>query len=114
MVLKLLRLLGIKGSMNMATSEYARIIRLIIDTHDDGCYAMTSPSLPGLLLAGKDLNALLMDVPSAIKLLYKLNYQMDVDVRPATEELPRTAKTKPSGWRPLTPSFVAQPQHVCA
>ena len=47
-------------------------------------FAIFSEDLPGLFLSGKDLSVLLDDVPNIIKGLYALDFQMNVDVTPAT------------------------------
>jgi hypothetical protein len=56
-----------------------------------GMFALTSPDLPGLLLAGKDPDALWDDVPAVVRALYKVSYNMDVQVvmesRPEVEGL---------------------------
>ncbi|MGE0278755.1 MAG: hypothetical protein AB7R40_25435 [Nitrospiraceae bacterium] len=47
----------------------------------DGAYwTITSKHLPGLFLGGKNLQVLRDDLPAAIKLLFKANYDMDVEV----------------------------------
>lgn len=42
----------------------------------DGNWKITSQDLPGLILAGKDLPALLRDIPKAVKILLEKNYGM--------------------------------------
>lgn len=43
-------------------------------------FAMTSAELPGLFLAGKDPAKLLDDVPAVIKAIYRVGYNMQVEV----------------------------------
>lgn len=45
------------------------------------CYwVITSNDLPGLLLSGKDLKKLVIDMPNVIKSLFKMNFGADVRV----------------------------------
>jgi len=96
----------------MASRMYARIINVRAEFADAGkCWALTSDNLPGFLLAGSDLNALLDDVPNAIKLLFRLNYQMDVEVAEVDEDgnniaRPREADAE-SNLKPLPRAFAA-------
>lgn len=48
----------------------------------DGAWLITSKDLPGLFLAGDDMDRLQSEIPEAIKLLFKLNYDMAVQVCP--------------------------------
>ena len=65
----------------MATTDYQKTINIKTKLNrDDGIIVMTSEDLPGLFLAGKNLLALARDLPPAIKALYRLNYEMDVEV----------------------------------
>lgn len=92
----------------MASSMFSRLINLSVEYNPDGCWAISSPDLPGLVLAGKDIAALLDDVPNAIRLLFKLNYQMDVQVARAEEDGPqKPKKAKQAGFIPLPHTFVA-------
>ncbi len=45
-----------------------------------GMFALTSDQLPGLLLAGKDPAKLWDDVPAVVKAMYRVGYNMDVEV----------------------------------
>ncbi len=66
----------------MGTQGYATTISVhALSADDDGWHLIESEDLPGLLLAGKNLPALEADIPAAIKLIYRLNYGMNVDVR---------------------------------
>lgn len=49
--------------------------RLEIAITPDGHYVVTSPNLPGLLLAGRELQPLLNDAPLAVKMLRELDHQ---------------------------------------
>lgn len=53
------------------------------DYKEGGHWHLTSPDLPGLFLAGKDITDLYADVPNVIKTLFRLNYGMEIDVQPA-------------------------------
>ena len=48
---------------------------------EGGFWTVTSKNLPGLFLGGQDLGPIRHDLPEAIKALFKLNYEMDVEVR---------------------------------
>lgn len=48
-------------------------VTLIEELHEDMYWTVKSKEVPGLLLWGKDLSKLRMDVPAAILLLNKLN-----------------------------------------
>lgn len=69
----------------MATCEYVKVIKVKED-FKDGAWLVTSDDLPGLFLAGGNVAALRKEIPDAIALLFRLNYDMQVVVRPATEE----------------------------
>ena len=56
-----------------------QIMKIIIRTDRDGIFVMTCEELPGLLLASNDFQALNRDLPKAIKILYKDNFNVDVD-----------------------------------
>jgi predicted RNase H-like HicB family nuclease len=70
------------ATRKLASSSYASLININVEYDRQGHWVLSSKDLPGLLLSGKQLDALFNDVPNAIKLLYKLNYQMDVTVNP--------------------------------
>lgn len=72
----------------MANTHFTYLINVEADFREGEYFVLTSPQLPGLLLSGKDINALREDVPNVIKGLFSLNYKMDVDVRIACEESP--------------------------
>lgn len=96
----------------MASRMYSRIIYVKAEFADAGkCWALSSADLPGLLLAGSDLTALLADLPAAIKLLYRLNYQMDVEVAEADQDGREGAaeREQPAkgSFQPLPRAFVA-------
>ncbi len=61
------------------------IISTAQEKWSDGFWSITSPDLPGLFLAGKDLAKLMNDVPFAIQTLFLLNYKMRVEVSAATK-----------------------------
>lgn len=71
----------------MASTDYARQVSVQLTHNKDwNLFSLTSPELPGLLLAGRDLVALYADVPAVIKGLYKLDCGLDVEVRPLVRE----------------------------
>ena len=72
----------------MANTHFTYLINIDVDFREGEYFVLTSSQLPGLLLSGKDINALREDVPNVIKSLFSLNYKMDVDVRIACEESP--------------------------
>ena len=43
-----------------------------------GYHILTSPDLAGFLLCGKNLQRLIDDIPESVKLLFKLNHNLDV------------------------------------
>jgi len=91
----------------MASRMHTTLINVRVEYADDGrCWVLSSKDLPGLLLAGCDIYALLADVPVAIKLLYKLNYQLEVEVAPAEDDGVGRRQEK-SPLKPLPRSFVA-------
>jgi hypothetical protein len=96
----------IEGAMN-ASSSYTTLINVQMEFHPEAKrYALTSTDMPGLLLAGSDLPALLADVPAAIKLLYQLNYGMNVEVFPTTRNIPQADVS----WISVSNTYVAVPK----
>lgn len=96
----------------MASRMFSRIINVKAEFANAGkCWALSSPDLPGLLLAGGDLTALLADLPAAIKLLYRLNYQMDVEVVEADQDgregVGDREQSAEGAFKPLPRAFVA-------
>lgn len=65
----------------MANSGYSCVIQVDESYREGGHWGLTSKNLPGLFLAGKDLNELRADVPNVIKVLFKNNYGLTVEVR---------------------------------
>lgn len=91
----------------VASSTYSTLITLDIEANrDNGFFAITSKNVPGLVLGGTDLFALLKDVPAAIALLFKLNYDLNVRVVPADSKIQKTEEPK---WQALPHTFVAVP-----
>jgi len=66
----------------------AQIARIIIEYKKDGggVFVATSRDVPGLLLAHRNREAVIGDIPAAIKLLFKLNRGEDVNVFPAEDK----------------------------
>lgn len=59
---------------------------------EDGLFYITSDDVPGLFLAGKDMDALFRDVPKVIKVLFEKNFGLNVRVLRAekyTKEEPK-------------------------
>jgi hypothetical protein len=83
----------------MGNRNYVSVIN-VRDEYKDGAWIFTSENLPGLFLAGSDLNKLREDVPVAIKALYQLNYGMTVDVRLTGEpgELVKEKRAPQNKW----------------
>ena len=69
------------------TIHQQTIISTVQEKWDDGFWNITSPNLPGLFLAGKDLTKLMEDVPYVIQTLFLLNYKMRVEVTVAMKQL---------------------------
>ena len=66
----------------MATKSYSCVIKVDEELREGEFWVLTSEDLPGLLLSGRDLDALRADTPEVIKQLFKMNYDMDVSVHP--------------------------------
>lgn len=45
-----------------------------------GWYIVTSPGIKELIVCHKDFDTLMAEIPECIKILYKLNYNMEVDI----------------------------------
>ena len=74
----------------MAKRSYSCVIPVKEEhvTDDSGTehfWILTSDILPGFVLGGRDLEALHNDVPDAIRILFKEEYAMDVDVYRVTK-----------------------------
>lgn len=70
-------------------------------------WVITSRHLSGLFLGGHDLDALRRDLPEAIRALFRLNYAMEVEVRPLEIIGDLDVPTLTS---PRAPSFTAIPK----
>ena len=90
-----------------ATSSYSCIIRVVEEHREeegDEFWVITSDDLPGLLLGGRDLEALRADTPEAIRILFDKNYGLDVHVLRATEPrklasgVPEAELSPPFAW----------------
>ncbi|MDH5573260.1 MAG: hypothetical protein OEY89_15975 [Gammaproteobacteria bacterium] len=97
----------------MADKNYSYLINVEEDFREGEYWVLTSKQLPGLFLSGKDLKTLRADVPNVIKTLYRLNYEMDVDVRLVCEETPATKK-KPAVCGHAAKHWSANPIHAAA
>lgn len=67
----------------MTNCKYISVVQ-IDEAFSDGSWVVTSPDLPGLFLAGYEIKQIRNDIPAAIKQLYRLNYEMDVEVCPTS------------------------------
>lgn len=70
----------------MARTRYSCVIPVkeehVTDEYgNDDFWVLTSDVLPGFVLGGRDLDALHADVPDAIRILFKENFDMNVEVR---------------------------------
>ena len=57
----------------MVNCNYVGVVNLQAE-YKDGSWMIVSENLPGLFLAGGDLGKLLSDIPAAIRMLCKFNY----------------------------------------
>ena len=69
----------------MANTSYSCVIpvkeeHVTDETGTDHFWVLTSDVLPGFVLGGRDLEALHSDVPDAIRILFKENYGVEVNV----------------------------------
>lgn len=93
----------------MAKSSYSCVIPVTQEcikdeTGTDEFWTLTSDSLPGFVMGGRDLEAMHSDVPDAIRILFKHNYDMDVDVFRVTapqdiaRDIPESELSTPEAW----------------
>lgn len=59
----------------------------VAEASGEGIWILTSDDLPGFFLAGENIDTLKENIPDAIKLLYKLNYQMEVEAHLQSTEV---------------------------
>jgi hypothetical protein len=72
-----------------ASCDYSKPIMVGLRySREAGLFALTSPDLPGLLLAGRDPSQLWADVPAVIKAMYRVGYGMEVEV--AIDSIPES------------------------
>lgn len=64
----------------MGNGKYVGIVSIDEELKSDGNWVVKSNDLPGLLLWGKDIRALREDIPLAIQTLYRLNFELEVQV----------------------------------
>jgi len=62
------------------SEPYSCVITSKAVLREGGYWVITSNDLPGLLLSGKDLHKLVVDIPNVIKALFKNNFGEDVRV----------------------------------
>lgn len=76
-----------------ASTSFTRTITVGMQYNTECClFALTSAELPGLFLAGKDPAKLWADVPSTVKAMYLVAYNMQVDV--VMEAIPAAGKAE--------------------
>lgn len=93
----------------MVTIEYTCIINVKEHLKSSEFWELTSADLPGFYLGGKDLSALRSDIPTAIKLLFEKNYDIQVDVRLNIEPIALTQRSSDSPCVASPRSFTAIP-----
>ena len=76
----------------MTSKTYTSVVRVREEMREGKFWMVTSEDLPELLLAGKNLDLLRKDVPNVIKMLFKLNCGMDVEVHPNLKPQEMTTK----------------------
>ena len=82
----------------MGNCTYVGVVRVSGEIKDKG-WVITSENLPGLFLAGNDLEKLTADIPANIEMLYQLNYGMSVKVCVAGEPgIQKPPKLVPPIW----------------
>jgi hypothetical protein len=75
-----------------------------------GLFSLTSAGLPGLFLAGKDPGKLVEDLPAVIKAIYKVGYDMQVEV--VTEGLPQVPSHNEFMLLPSSTLLKVEPLHA--
>ena len=95
-----------------ASTSFKRTITVGMQYNPDCClFALTSAELPGLLLAGKDPAKLWADVAATVKAMYRVAYDMHVDV--VMEAIP-VAETPEQPFTRLQPTtlFKVEPSAI--
>ena len=96
----------------MASMSYSCLIRVQEEFREedgDRFWLMRSQDLPGLLLGGRNLERLREDTPNVIQRLFKLNYDMDVqvhrviDMHDLDKKTPRHQLEPPKAWTAVVP-----------
>jgi len=64
----------------MTTTNDIGFIRVMLEQSSTGLYIATSPDLSGVCVTHRDLQAILDDFPSIVKLWFKSNRKLDVEV----------------------------------
>ena len=77
------------------------VIEIALRQDSSGLYHVDSKDVAGLHLSGNDLESLCQQIEPAIKLLYKLNQNSDVTLRPVSEPA-HLAKKIPAAYLPGT------------
>jgi hypothetical protein len=76
----------------MASETYTSVVRVREELREGKFWMLTSEDMPELLLGGKNLDLLRKDVPNVIKMLFKLNSNIDVEIRPNVKPSEMTTK----------------------
>lgn len=69
----------------MGRDGYDILIAVDFQQREGGGLRASSPDVPGLILSSSNVDALLNDVAPAIEHILKMNYGLDVEMRPLTE-----------------------------
>jgi hypothetical protein len=69
-----------KQEDNRTMPKKSFLIDISEELREGAFWTITSKRLPGLFLGGQELKLLREDLPVAIKLLFKANYSIDVEV----------------------------------
>ena len=96
-----------------ASSSYTCTIRVEEAFMEGGYWMFTSQDLPGLLLCGKDKHFLRDDVPAVIKMLFRENYSMEVEVR-RVEAVSAIARRTPEQYLEAPRVWAATPLPLAA
>jgi len=59
------------------------VIKLVFEVKGD-YMGVSSPEIPELNLGGTDFDAVMREIPLALKWLFKMNFEMDIEIVPAS------------------------------
>ncbi len=75
--------------MNASTKFGPQLVRITIaQNSSDKSFGVFSEDMPGLFVTGKDISKVIEQIPEVIRMLYKLDCGLDVEVTPAVPPLP--------------------------